>query len=84
MKSIFLLLVVLTVSIACYGQFSLLKDINQTEAGSNPQNVIEVNGVVFFTVQTIDGTEIDTGFGTLYHYLNKQNFLLKLRRNKRL
>ncbi|GGD43726.1 hypothetical protein GCM10011514_04560 [Emticicia aquatilis] len=38
-----------------FAQISLFKDINTLEAGSNPANFVEANGLVFFTVQRIDG-----------------------------
>lgn len=64
MKNITLLFVFFTISAVSFGQFSLLKDINQTEAGSNPQNFVEANGFVFFTVQTNDGYELWQSDGT--------------------
>ncbi len=38
-----------------FAQISLFKDINTLEAGSNPANFVEANGLVFFTVQKYDG-----------------------------
>ncbi len=38
-----------------FAQISLFKDINTLEAGSNPSNFVEANGLVFFTIQTNDG-----------------------------
>lgn len=38
-----------------FAQISLFKDINTLEAGSNPANFVEANGLVFFTIQKIDG-----------------------------
>jgi ELWxxDGT repeat protein len=64
MRNIVLLFIFFFASIVSFGQFSLLKDINQTEAGSNPQNFVEANGFVFFTVQTNDGYELWQTDGT--------------------
>lgn len=38
-----------------FAQISLFKDINTLEAGSNPANFVDANGLVFFTIQKIDG-----------------------------
>lgn len=64
MKNVTLLFFFFTISMVSFGQFNLLKDINQTEAGSNPQNFVEANGFVFFTVQTVDGYELWQTDGT--------------------
>lgn len=47
-----------------FAQISLFKDINTLEAGSNPANFVEVNGLVFFTVQKFDGYYLWKSDGT--------------------
>lgn len=51
-------------SLITNAQISLFKDINTSDAGSNPANFIELNGTVFFIAQNnlwkTDGTETGT------------------------
>lgn len=47
-----------------FAQISLFKDINTLEAGSNPANFIEANGLVFFTIQKYDGFYLWKSDGT--------------------
>ncbi|GAB2645505.1 hypothetical protein GCM10027035_44510 [Emticicia sediminis] len=47
-----------------FAQISLFKDINTLEAGSNPANFVEANGLVFFSVQKYDGFYLWKSDGT--------------------
>jgi ELWxxDGT repeat protein len=75
MKFAYVLGVALLWACGCYAQLSLFKNINLQEMGSSPENFVEVNGMVYFTVTHTDGYRLwktdGTGAGTVQ--ISEQN-----------
>jgi len=55
MKALILYFCIFLFITPSFAQISLFKELNTQEEGSSPANFIELNGVSFFTVKTIDG-----------------------------